>query len=111
MSLNSSLEVWPYVEPPTILPYDFEKFDAIKWRTWMAQSWPISLVISASYVTLILVGQRFMHSRQPFKLQGPLLIWNLGLAIFSLCGFVRTFPELFQVISGQDGMHRSICVR
>ncbi|VDM69667.1 unnamed protein product [Strongylus vulgaris] len=34
-----------------------------------------------------------MESRKPFGLDMPLFIWNMGLAIFSLLGFIRMTPE------------------
>jgi elongation of very long chain fatty acids protein 6 len=116
MSLSTNvssldLEDWPYTDPPTIQSYDFEKFDAIGWRRWMYTNWPVSIHFSVLYLVFIVYGQRFMRNRQPFNLKPQLIIWNMSLALFSLCGFIRTFPELLQVIIGPHGLHRSVCVR
>jgi elongation of very long chain fatty acids protein 6 len=111
MLFNTTLEDWPYVDPPTIPSYEFEKFDALAWRAWMARNWPISLLISAVYLIAIFGGRRIMKYREAFELRGLLIIWNVLLATFSLCGFLRTFPELYEVLTGPNGLHRSICVR
>ena len=35
--------------------------------------------------------------------------WNLGLALFSVVGTVRTLPELVRLLSVDGGFHRSVC--
>jgi len=105
------LEPWPYVDPPTIEAFEFEKWDAPGWRKWMVKYWPISLIAVGIYLFLIFSGQKIMKSRQAYNLKPAMILWNLGLATFSTCGFLRTFPELYQVISGPNGFHRSVCVR
>jgi len=108
---NITLDDWPYIEPPTIDAYDFEKFDALKWRKWMAENWPLSIIISGIYLTLIFGGRNLMRCSKPFEIKGVLAMWNIFLATFSFIGFARTFPELYQVVNGTDGLHRSICTR
>ncbi|OXA47237.1 putative fatty acid elongation protein 3 [Folsomia candida] len=52
-----------------------------------------------------------MKTRKPFDLRKGLFAWNVALAVFSAFGFLRVFSELSDVLSGQNGFHRSICVR
>lgn len=104
-------EPWPYSDPPTIEPFEFERWNAPMWRKWMSRNWPWSLVASSIYILLIFGGQKLMKHRKPFGLKPAMAIWNLALAAFSTCGFLRTFPELYQVLSGPNGFHRSVCVR
>ncbi|ODN05559.1 putative fatty acid elongation protein 3 [Orchesella cincta] len=108
---NRKLEHWPYASPPTITAFEFERWNAHKWRRWMAKNWPLSIIASCIYLLLIFVGKRFMKNRQPFNLKSTMIVWNFLLASFSTCGFIRTFPELYQVLSGPNGFHRSVCVR
>lgn len=55
--------------------------------------------------------KQFMKNRPPFELKGPLIIWNLALGIFSLFGFIRSFPELVHVVRQPGGIYRSLCVK
>jgi len=50
-----------------------------------------------------------MANRQPFQLRGPLVAWNIMLAVFSITGAARTFPEFIYTFSTQ-GFHHSLCV-
>lgn len=89
---RQKLEPWPYSDPPTITPFTFERFDADKCRKWMARYWPVALVASGIYLLLIFGGQRMMKKRTGFGLRTLLALWNVMLATFSICGFLRTFP-------------------
>ncbi|KAK6054360.1 GNS1/SUR4 family protein [Cooperia oncophora] len=77
-----------------VLPLE-DTFDPVRSTTWMQESWLHSVSFSVGYVALIYAGQKFMEGRKPFGLEKPLFAWNLGLAIFSLVGFLRMTPEWF----------------
>ncbi|GFT62828.1 putative fatty acid elongation protein 3 [Nephila pilipes] len=49
-----------------------------------------------------------MHTREPFSLRKPLIIWNLFLAAFSIIGTSRVLPELVHVLKKQGFLY-SIC--
>lgn len=51
------------------------------------------------YLSAIYLGQIYMKNREPFKLRTPLLIWNSALAIFSIVGFMRVFPEMVHTLN------------
>jgi elongation of very long chain fatty acids protein 6 len=103
--------VWPYIDPPIHEAFWFENFDVVKCRDWMEKNWSISLYICAVYILLIFLGQNWMKDRKAYDLKRPLALWNLFMALFSVFGFLRCMPELLHVLNGNNGFHRSICVR
>ena len=48
------------------------------------------------YLALIVLGRKWMSSRQPYKLRAVLALWNLSLAVFSTIGFVVLAPDLLR---------------
>lgn len=64
------------------------------WTLTTRTYWWASIVIAAAYIALIFGGQRTMKNRKPMDLKGPLAIWNLFLALFSLIGTVRLVSHL-----------------
>jgi hypothetical protein len=114
--INSNINLthgipWEYENPPWFEPYSFEKIDYPLWKHFMSVNWKFPIYASAVYVIVIFSLQFFMRNRQPLKLQTPLFLWNLGLGVFSIMGFVRIAPELFQVLASPNGFHRSVCIR
>lgn len=102
---------WPFMENATYKPFAFEEFDADESRRWFWDNWTLSVYASVIYVISLSIGQYLMKNRQPFNLRKPLAAWNCLLAVFSLFGFLRTGPDLLDVIRGPNGFHRSVCVR
>jgi len=103
--------VWTYTVPPTIPQLWFEKLDLVDRIKWAMQYWTISIYAAAIYLIFIYAGQKWMKNRKAFELKTPLILWNLGLAVFSIWSFIRVVPELFQVLSSPNGFFRSVCVR
>jgi len=93
-----------------IHPFEWEHINLTKCRRWMADNWTLSVFASAVYIILIFAGQSWMKNRPAFQLRKLLVAWNIGLAIFSIIGFIRTVPELVH-INGNFGFHFSICIR
>lgn len=60
------------------------------------------------YLPILYFGQKIMANREPFRLKVPLTLWNLGLAIFSIMGFVRLFPEMVYTLN-KFGFQHTIC--
>lgn len=60
------------------------------------------------YLSTIYFGQMIMKKREPFKLKTPLLVWNTALAIFSIIGFTRVFPEMMYSLR-KYGFLGSVC--
>uniref|UniRef100_A0AC35U5Q2 Elongation of very long chain fatty acids protein n=1 Tax=Rhabditophanes sp. KR3021 TaxID=114890 RepID=A0AC35U5Q2_9BILA len=90
-----------------VMPFE-KNFDTRRSTTWMQENWYHSFTWSIGYVAAIYVGQKIMRNRASFKLDTPLLLWNLGLAIFSICGVLRMTPEMYWSIF-DNSMTYSIC--
>jgi len=89
--------------------FDFEEnFDYTVHREWIEKYWTQVFYYAGIYMVLIYLGKLFMQNRPRFELKGPLFIWNLSLAVFSIIGTIRTFPELVHVLS-EYGMKFSVC--
>ncbi|OXA48763.1 putative fatty acid elongation protein 4 [Folsomia candida] len=110
--IEKSFNNWDYLENPTIEPFEFEAgLDPTieKGKIWNA--FPFYFQIVISYVVTIHLIRWIMRDREPFQLLGPLTTWNFGMAAFSAIAFIRTVPELVQVLGGDEGFHRSVCAR
>lgn len=103
----------PFGSPTYMTLYNYEAdFDYHYWQTWMGNNWTLSVYFAVAYVILIYLGRTWMRNRQPYKLQGPLILWNVGLAVFSFVGFMRTLPELVHLMQSKDnGFHLSCCMK
>jgi len=91
-------------------PFEFENLNLSYCRRWMGQNWTLSVYASAIYILLIFTGRHWMKSRSPFSLRRRLFLWNLILALFSIFGFLRTFPEINYVLK-TTGFYRTVCER
>jgi len=76
---------------------------------WMRNNWTLSLLISLIYVLIIFGLKRYMENRIEYKLKSVLVLWNAGLAIFSILGALRTLPEFIYTIN-EKGFRYSVCV-
>lgn len=103
----------PFVNPDymTLYKWEGEQFDYSGWHAWMRSSKPVSFSLVASYLFLIAVGRQWMKNREPFRFKGPLVLWNVCLAVFSIIAFVRTVPELVYLMRKTEGFHESVCIR
>jgi len=90
--------------------WGFEKdFDHTYWKSWFLKyGGYTSIPLSLLYVALVFGGKSWMSNRQPFKLQTPLALWNMALAIMSILIAVRMAPELFLALKNY-GLHSTIC--
>jgi elongation of very long chain fatty acids protein 6 len=75
---------------------------------WMQNNWTLSVIISVIYMICIFAGRRYMESRPKYELRMPLLIWNLVLAIFSIVGAIRVWPEFIYALTNH-GIVYSVC--
>uniref|UniRef100_A0AAF5DJY9 Elongation of very long chain fatty acids protein n=2 Tax=Strongyloides stercoralis TaxID=6248 RepID=A0AAF5DJY9_STRER len=85
-----------------------ENFDTVKSTEWMQKNWYHSFTWSLAYIVAIYGGRKIMETKKPFKLDALLVLWNLGLAIFSICGVLRMTPEMIWAISS-NSLQYSIC--
>ncbi|CAK4616579.1 hypothetical protein LEN26_001530 [Aphanomyces euteiches] len=66
------------------------------------------VVLCAIYCVLCLGGREVMKNFAPFGLNKSLALWNLGLAVFSFIGSVRTVPFLLNSLY-TNGLHHNVC--
>jgi len=90
--------------------FDFEKnFNNVEKHLWMVNNWKSSFLYSAIYIMVIFLGRRIMKNRPRFELRGVLFLWSLSLAIFSMIGTWRFFPEMLTVLR-DHGFYHSCCI-
>jgi hypothetical protein len=77
-------------------------------RLWMSQNWTLSVLYAALYIVVICLGQVFMKSREKYDLRHSLVAWNLVLALFSMAGSARLWPEFIMALRDQ-GVEHTIC--
>jgi len=76
----------------------------------MDDNWvPICSWATAAYLVFIFSVQSFMKDRPPFTLRTPLTAWSLSLAVFSIIGACRTWPEFLHTLS-THGVYHTVCV-
>jgi elongation of very long chain fatty acids protein 6 len=116
---SSELSVIPWVVDPNGLSHPlvfgfelkfFDKNYAQNIYEWMNKWWWLSIVYSIIYVILIYYGRALMESRERLEARLPLILWNLGLAIFSVFGMIRCLPEMVYSLS-KEGLQYTICDR
>jgi len=96
-SSNLTLSLYTHI-------FGFEKLfesreDVDKTGVWMKSIWTYSFLFAFLYVVFVKVGVSYMSSRPRYELRGPLIVWNLFLAIFSILGAIRVWPEFFYAIN------------
>ena len=70
--------------------------------------WYPILASACIYLVVIFGIQHWMSTREPFKLRWLLFAWNLVLAVFSIIGTLRFYPNVFHSITN-FGLQYSIC--
>lgn len=71
----------------TVLHSMEERFNQTAATNLMIEMRHYSLYISAFYVATIFGIKKFMQNRPKYDLRQPLLMWSLGLSLFSIWGF------------------------
>ena len=74
------------------------RFDIHRASDWMEQNWPLSIYVSLLYLMLVVAGRQWMQSKAPFSLRKMLVMWNTGLATFSVCGTLTLVPSLIRYV-------------
>jgi len=83
-------------------------FDQTAIDAWFARNWHISVYMAVFYLVAIYVGKKYMATREPFSLRGPLIVWNFLLAVFSICGAYRFIPG-FYLLAKDHGFKGTLC--
>jgi elongation of very long chain fatty acids protein 6 len=76
---------------------------------WMQANWHMSVVYSLIYIFACFTGQWYMKSRPRYDMRRALVAWNLVLALFSIIGSVRIWPEFVQTLRTK-GLGYSVCI-
>ena len=84
-------------------------FDAPTWVRYFHENWYHAFWIVALYIIVVFSLRAWMEKRERFVLKWPLFLWNLSLAVFSVWGAVRSYPELADVLD-QVGFRASVCI-
>jgi hypothetical protein len=113
--MNRTLHYSPYspvLSPSYLEVWSVENFSLDYWRLWLGSNWKLSGWISLLYIIAIFAGQLAMKNRPPFALRKTLFLWNILLAVFSILGTLRTWPEMYYILTTQhSGLHQSVCSR
>ena len=75
---------------------------------FLNRAWFVPLLACVLYLALAWCGKKWMEKRAPFGLRGPLFVWNLCLAIFSIAGAIIEFPPLLRYLRDY-GFDYSVC--
>lgn len=87
-----------------------QDFEQSSIRGWMDSNWiQICSLATVSYLVFIFGVQSYMKDRQPFGLRTPLMGWSLSLAVFSIIGACRVWPEFVHTLTTQ-GLYATVCV-
>ena len=84
-----------HIDPPRIVAYNHK-------------TWTVCLYATGLYLALVFAGRRWMQDRKPFKLRKPLVLWNLGLAVFSIFGAASILPLVFRSLYDY-GVDYTVC--
>lgn len=90
--------------------FDFEKnFNDVEATHWMKRNWQKSILYSAIYLIVVFGGQHLMKDRQRLELRTLLTTWNSILAVFSIMGALRSWPE-FMYLMTTHGFYHTVCI-
>jgi len=108
--MTSTISSLKLIEPDYISLADFERnFDLMYWRKLFRENWIVSVYLSVIYIVFVFGGVVLMKQRKPFKLNGVLTVWNIGLSALSICASYRIAPEFFNTLFSENGIHYSVC--
>jgi hypothetical protein len=84
-------------------------FNSLGYVKWAADFWWVPLVLSVAYLLLVhRLGPAAMSGLEAVRCKNAWAIWNLLLSLFSLAGFLRTFPHLVY-FGSKWGYYASVC--
>ena len=96
------------LEDVPLIGYVQSKFDIDKSHKWLNNYWYVSIIASCVYLALLWSGRKWMSTRPAFNLRKSLILWNVGLAVFSMFGTVSVVPNFINVIF-VHGLNYSLC--
>eukprot|EP01130_Rhizamoeba_saxonica_P014803 TRINITY_DN6504_c0_g1_i1.p1 TRINITY_DN6504_c0_g1~~TRINITY_DN6504_c0_g1_i1.p1 ORF type:complete len:265 (-),score=26.75 TRINITY_DN6504_c0_g1_i1:46-840(-) len=100
--------VRPLNIPSKRIPHGVTEHYWVKGGFWMYHHFEIPVVATILYVLAIFSIKTAMKNRTPFNLKGPLLLWNIFLASFSIMGAFYTAPLFFSSLL-KGGIEHEMC--
>lgn len=85
-----------------------DKQYADSWAQWMTDNWHMSIAFALLYMLLVFTGKRYMQDRPKFELRRFLIVWNIILAVFSIIGTIRVWPDFIRTLA-KHGVVHSVC--
>ncbi|XP_067938765.1 very long chain fatty acid elongase 6-like [Watersipora subatra] len=90
--------------------FDFEKTVLTQdMLNFITNNYKLSVWASAVYVVVIFGGRWIMDRKDKFGLNYALALWSGMLAIFSVIGTARMWPEMLHVLQ-HEGFYSSACI-
>lgn len=83
-------------------PYDYETA-----KIWCKNHEKFLISTIFVYVASIFSIQYYMKQRKAFDLRVPLILWNAGLVLFSVIGFMKVTQEFLSVVQKYGIVGRS----
>ena len=75
---------------------------------FMEENRYLGLKIAFAYLIVCFALKFYMKDRERYNLKTLLILWNIGLAVFSIIGSVRIFPEFVHTLVNK-GFDYSVC--
>jgi elongation of very long chain fatty acids protein 6 len=94
--------------PDNLTIWDVPYWDGFE--HWMARHYDLAFGICAAYLVIIFTIQWLMSDPKTkgFELKFPLIVWNAGLAIFSIFGAYHVLPAIYEVVR-EKGLSYDLC--
>ena len=91
-----------------VLEYIENGADVKRMLTFHRRTWTVCLYATVIYLALVFQGRKWMQNRKPFNLRKPLILWNVGLAVFSTMGTVSCLPTVLHALFNY-GVNHAVC--
>lgn len=91
-----------------VLLYIENAVDPERIVAYTSRTWTVCLYASAIYLILVFQGRKWMQNRKSYNLKKPLILWNIGLAVFSIFGTATVLPPLLYSLY-THGIDYTVC--
>ena len=91
-----------------VLEYIENGVDVRRLLTFHRRTWTVCLYATVIYLALVFQGRKWMQNRKPFNLNKLLILWNIGLAVFSIIGCASMLPTVLYSMFNH-GVSYSVC--
>ncbi len=106
LSVYAVLMVLSFLKLLPVFEFELMEFAmAEKVSVWLRAHMYLPFVFSVLYVIFIFTVRAKMESRERLDLRKPLAAWSMALAVFSLCGSLRTVPVVVEIIRERGLLH------